>query len=177
MQTIINKIINQNKDIFRTNPIIEKINVGFTNTIYNINNKYIIKICSNINNEDKFKKEIEFYILNKENKLIPKLYYFSLDKTDMQYYYEILEKVEGVTVYNVWHKLKEEEREDIIKQLCWAMKSIHSITGNPYNWTETISKEFITLYNQAKDLNIFDIKEQTEPLPFVPATCITFKLS
>ena len=36
MKKIINKIIKLNKDIFRENPNIEKINVGFTNTIYEI---------------------------------------------------------------------------------------------------------------------------------------------
>ncbi len=46
MQEIINKIVQVNSNIFGTNPIIEKINVGFTNTIYKINDSFIVKICS-----------------------------------------------------------------------------------------------------------------------------------
>ena len=68
-------IIEQNKELFGDNPTINKINVGFTNTIYNVNDKYIIKICSDIKNESSFQKEIDFYNVNRDNDLIPKLYY------------------------------------------------------------------------------------------------------
>ena len=61
MQIIIDNIIKLSEDIFGKNPNIEKINVGFTNTIYDVDNKFIIKICTNIHNEENFKKEIEFY--------------------------------------------------------------------------------------------------------------------
>ena len=107
MEYIINNIIKQNKNILGENPKIEKINVGFTNTIYKVNNSFIIKICTNKENEEKFKKEIEFYNSNKENKLIPKLYIYSTNKNDIPYFYEILEKLEGETLFNVWHTLDE----------------------------------------------------------------------
>ena len=51
MQEVINKIIKQNPSFFWKNPTIEKINVGFTNTIYKINDLLIIKICTNSDNE------------------------------------------------------------------------------------------------------------------------------
>ena len=69
---------------------VEKINVGFTNTIYNINDTFIIKICTNNNNEKIFNNEIDFYKISKENSLIPKLYYSSTDKRDIPYFYEII---------------------------------------------------------------------------------------
>ena len=93
MQEIINKIVKQNKSLFGDNPNIDKINVGFTNTIYSVNDKYIIKICSKIENEEKFKREIDFYNANKDNKLIPRMYYASTDKIEIPYYYEILEHI------------------------------------------------------------------------------------
>lgn len=40
MHEIINKIVQQNQSLFGTNPKIDKINIGFTNTIYNINDIY-----------------------------------------------------------------------------------------------------------------------------------------
>ena len=133
MQEIINKIIKQNSSLFGTNPIIEKINVGFTNTIYKINDSFIVKICTNNDNENNFTKEIEFYKANKENSLIPNLYYSNTDKQDIPYFYEIIEKVKGISLYNVWHTFSEEEREDVIKQLCEAMKQIHSNTRSAYD--------------------------------------------
>lgn len=160
MEKIINKILKQNISLFGINPIVEKINVGFTNTIYNINDSFIVKICTNINNENEFKKEIDFYKSNEENSLFPKLYYSSNDKKDIPYLYEIIEKVEGVSLYNVWHTFNEEQREEIIKQLCIAMKHIHSNTGKCYDWTKNIKDQFILLYEKAKKLSIFNDDEE-----------------
>lgn len=156
----INAILKNHITLFGNSPKVEKINVGFTNTIYKINDSFIVKICTNINNESKFKKEIEFYKKNQENSLIPKLYYSSSDKRDIPYLYEIIEKVDGVSLYNVWHTFKEEQREDVIKQLCNAMKCIHSNTSEKYDWTKIIESEFLLLYEKAKKLNIFNKKEQ-----------------
>jgi len=160
MEKIINKILKQNITLFGINPIVEKINVGFTNTIYNINDSFIVKICTNINNENEFQKEIDFYKSNEENSLFPKLYYSSNDKKDIPYLYEIIEKVEGVSLYNVWHTFNEEQREEIIKQLCSAMKHIHSNTGKCYDWTKNIKDQFILLYEKAKKLSIFNDDEE-----------------
>ena len=107
MKEVINKIVEVNSTLLGTNPRIEKINVGFTNTLYSVDDRYIVKICSDINNEDDFKKEIKFYNSNKNNKLIPKLYFASTDKRDVPYLYEIMEKIDGVSLYNVWHTLNE----------------------------------------------------------------------
>lgn len=160
MEKIIDLIVKINESLFGTNPIIEKINVGFTNTLYRINDSYIVKVCTDINNEENFKKEIDFYNSNKENTLIPKLYYSDAMKEDVPYFYEILEKVNGVSLYNVWHTYSEEQREDIIRQLCDAMKQMHSIKGDRYNWTEYMKKEFNPLYEKAKELDIFSDEEQ-----------------
>ena len=153
-------LLKKHKNIFGENPKYEKINVGFTNTIYNINDSYIIKICTNFNNETNFKKEIEFYNSNKNNELIPKLYYSNTDKKEIPYFYEIIEKIKGVSLYNVWHTFNEEQRENIIKQLCDAMKQIHSNVEEQYDWAGKFKKEFETLFNNAKELNIFNEEEQ-----------------
>ena len=160
MEDIIKKIIKQNESLFGTNPNFEKINTGFTNTLYKVNNFYIVKICTEIDNEENFKKEISFYNSNKVNALIPRLYYSNTEKKDVPYFYEILEKVNGVSLYNVWHTYTEEQRENIIKQLCDAMKQMHCIKGNRYSWPEYMKKEFIPLYEKSKELNIFSDEEQ-----------------
>ena len=160
MDKLIELIVKNNQSLFGMNPIVEKINVGFTNTLYKINDSYIVKVCTDIDNEEEFKNEINFYNSNKDNTLIPKLYYSSTDKKDVPYFYEVLEKISGVSLYNVWHTYSEEQREDIIRQLCDAMKQMHSIKGDRYNWTEHMKKEFNPLYEKAKELNIFSDEEQ-----------------
>ena len=77
---IIDKILEVNSNLFGNNPSVEKINVGFTNTIYKVNDLYIVKICINNSNEVNFINEIDFYIKNKNNNLIPKLYYSDTSK-------------------------------------------------------------------------------------------------
>lgn len=160
IEKIIDEIIEQNKELFGENAKYEKINVGFTNTIFIVNNMYVVKICTNPDNEKNFVKEIKFYKANKDNELIPKLYYSNVEKDAIPYYYEIIEKIEGVSLYNIWHTLNRNQREDIIKQLCDAMKQFHRNVGESYDWTKKTSELFINLYNKAKELNIFDNEER-----------------
>ena len=162
MQEIINTIIKKNSQLFGDNPQIKKINVGFTNTIFVVNDLYIIKICTNENNENNFKKEINFYKENIGNNLFPKLYVFDVNKKDVPYCYEIIEKIDGVSLYNVWHTLSDDERENIIKQLCEAMKTIHSNKSKEQNfdWNNYLQNQFTKLYSKAKTLNVFTEQEQ-----------------
>ena len=159
MDEVINKIIEQHKELFGNNSSVERINVGFTNTIYNINNAFIVKICTDNDNESKFQKEIDFYKANETNSLIPKMYYSNTKKLEVPYYYEILEKVEGVTLYNVWHTFTEEQREDIIRQLCDAMKKMHSNIGEKYDWVEYNKNKFNISFNEAKNKNLLSKDE------------------
>ena len=79
MEKYIKKIIKGNADILKETEI-KKINIGFTNSVYSVDDNYIIKICDNKNNEKRFKNEINFYLKNKNNKYIPKLYKYYLSK-------------------------------------------------------------------------------------------------
>ena len=160
MKDIIGTIIDNNRELFGTNPKFNKINVGFTNTLFDIDGKYIVKICTDKANEKNFIKEIEFYNSNVNNNLIPKLYFSNTDKKQVPFYYEIIEKVEGVSLYNVWHTLSETEREKIIQQLCIAMKKIHNNVGDSYDWNKRTSDLFIELYKKAKSLNLFTVDEE-----------------
>ena len=159
MEEVINKIVEVNSTLLGTNPRIEKINVGFTNTLYSVDDRYIVKICSDINNEDDFKKEIKFYNSNKNNKLIPKLYFASTDKRDVPYLYEIMEKIDGVSLYNVWHTFSDEKREDIIRQLCEAMKGFHSNKSEAYDWAQMMKDKFSSLYDKAKEKDMISDDE------------------
>lgn len=160
MDSIVNKIIEKHNRLFAGEAKIEKTNVGFTNTIYILNDKYILKICSNEANENAFKNEIEFYNQNKDNYLIPKLLCYDVTKAVVPYCYEIIEKVEGTSLYNVWHTFTEIERKNVIKQLCDAMKQFHKIKGQSYDWIAKIKNDFIRYYQDAIDKNLFTTEEQ-----------------
>lgn len=134
----IEKIINSNELLGGLS--YEKVNAGFTNTIYKAGN-YIIRLCTNEKNEERFKNEIEFYNKNKDNKNIPKLYYSDTSKSIVPYYYEIVEKINGKTLYEVWYKLTNEEKKEIVIKIIDILKKIHSIKGESFDFSKRLKNE------------------------------------
>ncbi len=59
---------------------IKKINIGFTNTIYSINDNFILKICKKISNEKNFEKEVFFYSFFKDKIIFPKIIVYDKSK-------------------------------------------------------------------------------------------------
>lgn len=117
LKIIDNNLMLQGKEI-------KLINSGFTNTIYIVGD-YVVRICSNIKNEKRFKNEINFYKENTDNKFLPKMYVGDFSRKDVPYMYEILEKVEGKPLYELWYKMSDMEREDVIVKLIEVLKSFH----------------------------------------------------
>ncbi|MCI8575919.1 MAG: phosphotransferase [Bacilli bacterium] len=121
---IVKKIV-QNNSLLKGKKY-EFIDAGFTNTIYKVD-RYIIKICTDERNEPRFENEIEFYKKNKNNPYIPQMYFSDTTKKIVPYYYEILERVEGKTLYEIWFKLSHDERVDIVKKIIAIIKSFHHV--------------------------------------------------
>ena len=157
METLLNEILKN--ELFDSNVKIKKIDVGFTNLLYLIDNKYIIKICNNKNNEEKFKKEIEFYLKNKNNSYIPKLYLYHNSISNDDYSYLVIEYIKGKTLYNVWHSLTNSERENIIDKIVELMKSFHSVKGDKYDWAEFIKNKLVKNFNICKEKKFFNNDE------------------
>jgi len=143
-------IVNNNLDIFKNIQSIEEINAGFNNHIFNINNKYIIKICADETKENLFDIEANFYNKNKDNENIPKLYKYDKSKTIVPYVYEIIEKVNGKSVYYYWYKMNENERENFIKRLVDILKQIHKNEYKSYDWSNHIKERILSSYNKTK---------------------------
>lgn len=156
---MIDKIINENKDILSSNNL-EKINIGFTNLIYSVADKYIIKICKDKENEDNFNNEINFYLKNTNNKYIPKLYRYHRKENDDDFSYEIIEKLKGKSLYYLWHTYNEEERKQIIIEISNLMKSFHSIKGKTYDWGEYITNRILINFNKCLQLNLFSEQDK-----------------
>lgn len=130
----------------------ELINAGFTNTIYRVG-PYIVRICTNPNNEERFKTEIDFYNSNKDNPNIPKLYIGDTSKSIVPYYYEIIERIEGHTLYEVWYQLPSKERKQIVLSIISILKSIHKKAKETYNFGNFIKEKLLALLT---DCNIND---------------------
>lgn len=139
----------------------KQLNIGFTNKIYETENK-IIRICINPNNEERFNKEIDFYKEQKNNPYIPKLYKADNSKTVIPYTYEIIEKISGKTIYEIWYYLTEEERGNLVKQIIAAIKYLHKQPVKSFNWNKKIQEEL---------LKYKDIEELEECISSLVTSC------
>ena len=141
MDIYLKKIIDDNAGIFKGVKSVSKINAGFTNSVYSVDDKYIIKICSNKENDVNFKNEIDFYRNNDGNRYIPKLYSFYISSSG-DFSYEIIEKIHGKSLYFVWHEFDDVKRKEVIKEIVNMMKSFHLIRGECYDWALYIKGKF-----------------------------------
>ncbi len=160
MDTYLKKIVDDNDKIFKDIKNISKINVGFTNSVYSADDKYIIKICNNKENETNFENEIEFYKSNAGNKYIPKMYSYYISTSNDDFSYEIIEKINGKSLYFVWHELDENKRKEIVKEIVNMMKSFHSIKGEFYDWALYIKEKLERNFNKCFDLKLFSQTEK-----------------
>ena len=152
------KIAKANQDIFGNISKIEEVNAGFNNSIFDVNDTFIIKVCDNIEKEKLFDTEANFYNSNKDNN-IPLLYKFDKSKSVIPYVYEIIEKVNGKTVYYHWYKMNEQEREMLIQKIVQVLQKIHHKTYPKYNWRDYIKDKIISSFNQTLDM--FSKEEQS----------------
>src|SRR3989339_546442 len=95
---------------------VKKIDIGFTNKVYSINNKFILKVCADENNEENFKKEVYFYDFLKNKILVPEIKVFDKSKDIYERYFMIYLKIEGDNLYSKWHLLNNDERRNILKK-------------------------------------------------------------
>ncbi len=147
-----NKIAKANQDIFGNISKIEEVNAGFNNSIFDVNDTFIIKVCDNIEKEKLFDTEANFYNSNKDNNSIPTLYKFDKSKSVIPYVYEIIEKVNGKTVYYHWYKMNEQEREKLIQKIVKILQKIHLKNYPEYNWSENIKNKILDSFNQTTDM-------------------------
>ena len=124
---------------------------GFYNNVFDVDDKFIIKICGR-EKEEKFDVEARFYNENSSSKYIPKLYKYDKSKETIDSVYEIIEKIEGKSLYYYWYKMNEQEREDTIKQVIDIVKQVHKVVPEkpPCNWGKKIKQKVVDLYNKNK---------------------------
>lgn len=104
---------------------IKKIKIGFTNKVYSINDKFILKIYEDVNNKNNFEREVFLYNFFKDKIPVPKIILYDNSKDIYNKPFMIYNKIQGENLYSIWHLLNNFERRDIIKQLCKILKVIN----------------------------------------------------
>lgn len=94
---------------------IQKIEVGFSNSVYSIDDRYILKVKAPEENDDAMAKDIYLCHLFTGKLPVPKI----IHEGD---HFFIYKKIQGENLYNVWHKYSNEQRLRIIQQICEFLK-------------------------------------------------------
>lgn len=144
-------IAENNIEILGNIKTINEINAGFNNTIFDVNDKYIIKVCGNKDYENLFDVENDFYSEYKTKSFIPKLYKYDKSKIIVPFVYEIIEKIDGKSIYYYWYKWNEIERENFIKDLVECLNSIHVHKSVNDEWKNKIKNEVINNFNKCSE--------------------------
>lgn len=111
----------------------QRVEIGFTNKVYVVNDKFILKVCEDEGNEDKFEIEVFFYNFFKGKFPIPEVKVFDKSKGFYNKIFMIYPKIEGDNLYSRWHLLNSDERKNIIKQLCGILKIINKTPCVEFN--------------------------------------------
>ena len=129
---------------------LEKSESGFSNIVYFIDDRYVIKVLEPDGNEIKFTNEIGFYN-SVSFDFIPRCISTGKYKDTK---YIIIEKLQGVSLYEVWHTLSKEERESITIQIAHILKDINNTRKFDFLNQKYIRDDLVTLYQNAFDKNI-----------------------
>lgn len=130
---------------------VEKVEIGFTNKIYSVNNKFILKVCEDETNELNFEKEAYFYKFFEGKISVPKVIIYDNSKKKYCESFMVYHKIKGENLYSKWHLLNNKRRKEIIKQLCQILKKINNSSykgfvkkfklKNSINWHDKIIKQ------------------------------------
>ena len=104
---------------------IQKIEIGFTNEVYSINDRYILKGCEDAGNEEKFEREVFFYNFFAGKIPVPEITVFDKTKQFCDKHFMIYPKIEGDNLYSKWHLLGNSERKEVIRRLCEILRIIN----------------------------------------------------
>lgn len=147
----------------------------FTNTIYSLGEKYILKICTSKNNEENFVRATNFCAKYENILKTPHIVYSDLSKNDIEFYYVLMEKVKGENLSNVWTELEQKKREDVIFKLTNKIKDIHMIDDDIFSnvlvetnaWAQKFYEDICNRLKALYDNKIVSQQFETDIFKFI----------
>ena len=146
---------------------IERITYGYTNKIYSINGRYILKICTNERNRDNFKRASLFCQKYFGSINCPKVLYSCLDTDNA---WQIEEQANGENLFFKWNQLNKDKKEDIMRKICTELRKIHEIpvmeifksNFKPEDWKRKFEKDILKKIDslESKGLNFVGLYER-----------------
>lgn len=150
---MLEKIIEENKEILSGE--YKKVMSGPTHEVYIFDNKYILKMYIDDEIEVDAIAEINFYKNNKNSEYIP--YILNYNNTSKPYYI-IIDKLDGISLFNIWYKLNNTEKEKIVYLLVDFLKKIHANKRESNNWEELMVGKTLNVLDKIRRLELMDEK-------------------
>lgn len=101
---------------------ITKSSSGFTNYVYFVDDKYVVKMINNQEKQYKLLNEIKIY----KNVDMEEMSKYITSGTLEGRAYLIIEKIPGKSLFKIWHLLSDNERREIVRQIAEILKKFHS---------------------------------------------------
>lgn len=152
MENIVKQIL-INENISFNN--VTKATSGFTNAVYFVDDKYVVKISKNDITNKKLEKETSIY----KNVNVANMPKYVASGTYNNNNYLIITKLKGCGLYSVWHTLTVEQKNSVIKQIANILKgfnnSNYAFLGEEYkhlNWQNYMLQELTKRSDSLKEL-------------------------
>lgn len=128
---------------------IEKSVSGFTNITHFVNDEFVVKIINTFTKPEKLRKEIAFY-KNVQLDFIPQ--YIDSGEIDGKDYL-VIRKLNGQSLYNIWHTLNGIERSNVVNQIGNILNKFHTLKGDFLD-SKFVQTDWISKWQKSFDLNI-----------------------
>jgi aminoglycoside phosphotransferase (APT) family kinase protein len=116
---------------------VEKIEVGFANDVYSVDDEYIFKISQEPQYNRHVERDIHYCRLFEGKIPVPKVLHTG--ELDGKAYF-IYKKIQGDNLYDVWHLCDEEQRRSYVRQICDILKVLNGFPPDDLgmSWQEFI---------------------------------------
>ena len=101
---------------------IQQIQVGFSNDVYSIDDKYILKAGRSEEDNKYLLRDIYLCGLLRDRVPAPRVIYWDTSKALLDRVFMIYRKIPGRNLYARWHLLEIPQRKELIRQICACLR-------------------------------------------------------
>ncbi|MCX6376686.1 MAG: phosphotransferase [Armatimonadetes bacterium] len=101
---------------------IRKIRIGFSNDVYSVDDKYILKAGRSEEDNQYLLRDIYLCNLLSDRVPAPRIIHWDASRTLLDRVFMIYRKIPGRNLYSRWHLLEIPQRRELIRQFCTILR-------------------------------------------------------
>jgi aminoglycoside phosphotransferase (APT) family kinase protein len=111
---------------------VSPIDVGFSNDLFLVDDAYVLKIGKSPGDQPALMKEVYFCDLFADRICAPKVLASDTSMRTFALPYIVYSKLPGVNLYTRWHEYSNEQRKELVRQICHILRIINSTPFDDY---------------------------------------------